>query len=135
MNKSLLKIGVFLISSGVAVLLFKFHNEIFDQIRLLSYSAEDKESLQLLIKITVAQKLIKRELDRYERLNAVSNRNATDPILKQEILELDQDIDFIFSRLDTVKGSDSTIKTRRKDLADTLETYVTRVDVLKQKIL
>jgi hypothetical protein len=129
----LLNVSFVLIASGLAILVFNFRDDIFDNLRLLSYSTENQQSFLLLNKIAAALKLIRKELERFERLNAVINRNSNliDLSLKKEILELDQDIDFVFSRLDTIKGSDSTIKARRKLLADEIDSYVKRVDILK----
>ena len=102
--------------------------------RHLLYSPELARRYELLDRIQQAEKIFNQQLVRSEQsiLFAKANKSHVDAATKKCVLELNVDLDYIFSTLDGVTGepTNSSVKAERKRLVDTFKAYAARVDAL-----
>ena len=91
---------------------------------------EDKVPVEKLFRITKAFSVVLKEFEKVERkiLNSAATPTATPEQIKI-ITETTSDVDFIYADLDSIRGS-STVKTRRKELAEQLNALSARIDSL-----
>lgn len=131
MSKSYIPLAALILGAGLAISSYLFRDDIESWTAIFMANEGDKVSIEKLRRITKAFRMV---LEAFETVEiSILNSKLPKPVATAEqqkaIVEATSDVDFMYAELDTVRGSPA-VKTRRKEMAEKLNSLSSRIDSL-----